>query len=195
MHISQMMKAPPDIWSYVNARDLKIQLTRQRSSWYSGKLLLPKTSDQEFFFPISFSLSRHATPKYYIRSLWLFCLALAFTDCWPLERVLIQPTNDYWAYHDTGDPVALPITNFSLISSALFLLELTLCPLYHIRPSKPGSLFPCLWLTTSNLGKLLSRLHKEETQDKGNQNKITCTVYRPLNFTGLHRCHFFSHKL
>lgn len=44
-------KAPPDIWSWENTGDLKIQLTRKKSSWHPHRLLPPKMSDQKHFSP------------------------------------------------------------------------------------------------------------------------------------------------
>lgn len=53
----------------------------------------------------------------------------------------------------------------------------------------PYILFPRLWLTTPNLGNLVSRFHtKKGTKCKGNQNKTTSVVCKPLHFTGLHGC-------
>lgn len=37
----------------------------------------------------------------------------------------MQPPNDGWIFHDTGDPTVLPLTNSSLISDALDSLEQT----------------------------------------------------------------------
>ena len=59
VHISQLKKAPLAIWFCANAEDLKIKLTKNRSSPHLGRLLLPKTSDQEdqecfFLFPLPF---------------------------------------------------------------------------------------------------------------------------------------------
>ena len=74
VHISQLKKVSPDIWSSVNARDIKIKLMRKMSSWLEGRLLSPKTSDQECFFPF---LLTSLTILYLIltpwRSLWFFC--------------------------------------------------------------------------------------------------------------------------
>lgn len=47
VHISQLKKALLAIWFCANAEDLKIKLTKKRSSPHLGRLLLPKTSDQE----------------------------------------------------------------------------------------------------------------------------------------------------
>lgn len=47
MHISQLKKPPLDIWSCVNAGDLKIRRTGKRRGWHRGRLFLPMMSDQE----------------------------------------------------------------------------------------------------------------------------------------------------
>ena len=61
VHISQLQKAFPDIWSWANAEDLKIKLTSKRDSQYQGKLLPPEGSDWECFFTFLLpSLSDHA---------------------------------------------------------------------------------------------------------------------------------------
>ena len=50
VNISQLKKVPPDIWCSINAGDLKIKLTRKRSSWHRGTLLPPKMLHQQCFF-------------------------------------------------------------------------------------------------------------------------------------------------
>ena len=103
----------------------------------------------------------------------------------------MQPPNDCWICHDTGDPTVLPLANFSLISNALVSLEQTQILLYGVRPPNPGGLLFYLWLTTPNLEKLVSRCFiKRETQD--NQNQTSCGVYRSLNFYQPHGCHLTS---
>lgn len=46
VHISQLKKTPPGTWLCVNAGDLKIKLTRERSNQHGGRLLPPKMSIQ-----------------------------------------------------------------------------------------------------------------------------------------------------
>ena len=78
----QLKKDPSAIWSCPNAEDLKIKLTRKRSSWHQGWVLPPKRSYQEHFCPFHLpsliTLFLILTPG---RSLWFFCLRFALL--WP----------------------------------------------------------------------------------------------------------------
>ena len=105
------------LWSCVNAGDLKIKLTRN-SSQHLGRLLHPKTLDQECFF-LCFLLS--VTVLFLIltqwRSSWFFCLPLSlpcpekiiplFTYLRQLQRRVIQLPTDFWIGYDAGDLVVL----------------------------------------------------------------------------------------
>ena len=67
-------------------------------------------------------------------------------------------------------------------------------PLYCARLPNPGG---SICLSLVNNPKLRNQFMcmlctRKGTQVKANQNKTTCVVYRPLNFTGFHRHHFFQ---
>lgn len=105
MHISQLKKLFPDIWSCINTGDLKIKLTRKRNSQHWGRLLLPfKMLDRERSFLSSwpsFSWFLHHEGLY--DSLSTFLLALAWRDnagvdvSWATAKRIIQPPPDYFA--------------------------------------------------------------------------------------------------
>ena len=67
---------------------------------------------------------------------------------------------------------------------------------YHVRlPSPGGGPFPCLCLTTPNLGHLAYRLcTKKGIQGKDNQNKTTCVV-APMAITFLFLIHRLKQEL
>lgn len=135
---------------------------RKVRSWHWGRLLPPKSSDQEyllvflfFFFPIPPFLYGHLIPNFTPwKSLWFFCspfalfwpgkILLLFTYLRPLQRGVIQPPNNCWICHDAGDRLVLCITNFSLISNTSFPQP----PLYLVFP---------VWLTVLNPGILAFR--------------------------------------
>ena len=50
--ISQLKRAPPDIWSCANVGDRQIKLTRKKSSWHGGLLFPPKMPDQDFMLQL-----------------------------------------------------------------------------------------------------------------------------------------------
>ena len=88
---------------------------------------------------------------------------------------LIQPWNNSWSCHDVGDPVVLPVTDFSLIFNAFF--------------------FFFFFFSGINSALSLSHqvLYKErDTRQVCYQNNISHTVYRPFNFTDFHGCHLSS---
>ena len=117
-----------------------------------------------------------------------------FTYLMPLERGLIQSPRT------VGFTTILVILQFCpLQTSSQFpmpqFLWNKLSPIStNVWLLNPGGPFLCLWLTTPNPEKRVSRncTTKKGAQGKGKQNKSTSVVYRPVNFTGLHRCHLSS---
>ena len=136
VHISQLMKAPPDFWSRAKKLEISNQSNRlareeatikiETASW----LPPPKMSDQEHVFPFFLP---SLTILFLILTLWrflwflavhLFCFALA----WKYNAIVHIPKavakggksnlKDCLNYHDAGDYAVLSITNCSLISNA-----------------------------------------------------------------------------
>ena len=61
-----------------------------------------------------------------------FSLALAWRNnahVRTCQEGLIQPWNNSWSCHDVGDPVVLPVTDFSLIFNAYFFFWNKLSPI------------------------------------------------------------------
>lgn len=53
VQISQLKKAPPDIWFCADGRDLQVKLIRKRSSRYQGRLLPLQMLDRDFIFQLN----------------------------------------------------------------------------------------------------------------------------------------------
>lgn len=157
-------------------------------------LLLYKTWDQEDqkhflpFLPPSLTiLFLFFTPG---SSLWFFCPPFALT--WKDNAIVhvsqaiakgSNPSYEWllylpWCWSPCSSAHRKFLPNFQYLS-------------FYGTNSAPSLScpFPCLWLTIPNLGTCIQDLYKE----KGNQSKIACVAYRPLNCMGLHDCHFSSH--
>ena len=137
MCILQLKKAAPDISSYTNAGNLKTKLTREAAD-IEADCFLPRHQIRNISFHSS-SLSNHGFPNSYMMKIFLiFCPPFAllwhgkmmplFTYLRPSQSTVIQLPPDCCFCCNASDPVVLPITNFSLISSASISLGQTQPP-------------------------------------------------------------------
>lgn len=145
--ISQLKKAPPDIWSCANAGDHKSNQPGREAADIMVRCPLPR--GLRTFLSTPPSLSDAPFPNCYPRKA---SLGLLLTFCEPsssLERecyCLRLSHNRVW--HASEDPVVLSITNSALMPRATVAPEQTQPSLYHI---KTLGLFLHLWLATPKL--------------------------------------------
>lgn len=106
LHITQPKKIPSDIWSCADG-DLKIKLTRKRSSQHQDGLLPPKMSSEECLFPfLLFCLTIFFLILTPWRSIWFFCplralpcprkIVLDLLRCWWPYRSSCLPKTSLW---------------------------------------------------------------------------------------------------
>ena len=174
MHISQLQKAFPDIWSWANAGGLKIKLTSKRNNQYQGRLLPPEGSDWECFFIFLLpSLTIYGPCSGIIRK-----IMLAFIYLRSLQKWVIQPPNNCWCCHTARDPMVLSFPKY-LLSVPQFLWQKLSPLLYCVRFFSPAGPFPSLCLTTPNIDSCIQTLQREEHRARVTKIKLPMQSTHP----------------
>lgn len=155
-------KGPPDIWFCTNGGELTIKLTRMRSYWHHEvDCLHPRhCNGQESWVPLTL-IMKHLLP-------FVLASPFFFPSCHSKDKAIICISGalakgdlpDYYIchqsnnYYDTGNPVVLPVTNFSLISNA----SVSLDQMIPTPNPDSASQFLCFQLTIRNQNNTVCNL-------------------------------------
>ena len=143
IHVSHLKKTPNPGWTCTQTGDLKIKIFRNWSGHSLWRRQLSQHNQTRPVYLFSLLLLTLFSPSLYWKDNTLICISQSpekggnLSDCWICHQKL-------WSVHGVGDPLVLPVTNFSLVPNAT--VSYTHKPTgvnYLVRLLHPGVPTPC----------------------------------------------------